>query len=149
MFNSLSLLFPGRVVTVWSRDPNAPAVLGDKADPLCVCGNLYVHIPIINHHARGSVYLSTLNLTHSRWYFRYFLSSPTERRTIGGFFGSHVWRMPWRILSFSPCRLTRVLGMGGVLRRNFGPNWNPPKAESNLTADYRPKLQQSVGALNS
>ena len=34
MFNSLSLLFPGQIITVWPRDPNAPAVLGDKADPL-------------------------------------------------------------------------------------------------------------------
>ena len=37
MFNSLSLLFPGWIITVWPRDPNAPAVLGDKADPLGGC----------------------------------------------------------------------------------------------------------------
>ncbi|KAF9783976.1 hypothetical protein BJ322DRAFT_1067874 [Thelephora terrestris] len=117
MFNSLSLLFPGRIITVWPRDPHAPAALGDKADPLGVCGNL-------------------------RWYFRYFFASRTERRRLGAFFKSRVWRMPWQI--FSPveeCRLTRVLGMEDVLRRNFGAKWDPPKAELDLNADYRPKPQ--------
>ena len=76
----------------------------------------------------------------SRWYFRYFLSSHSEQQTIGALLRSRVWRMPWQI--FSPvgeCRMTRVLGMEDVLRKNFGSGWNPPRAGLDLSVDYRPK----------
>ncbi|KAF9649487.1 hypothetical protein BDM02DRAFT_3186247 [Thelephora ganbajun] len=115
MFNSLSLLFPGRIITVWASDPYEPGSLEGKVNPLGICGDI-------------------------RWYFRYFLSSRSERRTIGILLKSRVWRMPWQI--FSPveeCRLTGVLGMEDVLRRNFGSSWNPPRAELDLSVDYRPK----------
>jgi hypothetical protein len=42
MFNSLSLLFPGRIITVWPRDPYAPAALENEVHPLGACGNLCV-----------------------------------------------------------------------------------------------------------
>ena len=77
----------------------------------------------------------------SRLYFRYFLSSQMERQAVGKFLVSHIWRMPWQI--FSPveeCRSARVLGMEVVLRRNFGPNWDPPEVELDLTVNYRPKF---------
>jgi len=45
MFNSLSLLFPGRIITVWPSDPYAPASLEDRVNPLGVCGDMYVLIP--------------------------------------------------------------------------------------------------------
>jgi len=114
MFNSLSLLFPGRIITVWPSDSHAPSSLQDKVNPLGICGD-------------------------TRWYFRYFFSSRSEQRAIGALLKSRIWRMPWQL--FSPveeCRLTRVLGMEDVLRRNFGSGWNPPMAGLDLAVDYRP-----------
>ena len=46
MFNSLSLLFPERIVTVWPSDPYAPGALEDETNPLGVCGDTYVLIPL-------------------------------------------------------------------------------------------------------
>ena len=51
MFNSLSLLFPGRIITVWPSDPSAPGLLEDRANPLGVCGDTYVLIPHLHHAA--------------------------------------------------------------------------------------------------
>ena len=45
MFNSLSLLFPERIITVWPSDPYAPDSSEDEANPLGVCGDTYVLIP--------------------------------------------------------------------------------------------------------
>jgi len=135
MFNSLSLLFPGRIITVWPGDPHAPGLLEDKVNPLGVCGDTYVPIPRFHYPA----VIFNSNLMCSRWYFRYFLSSQPEQHTVGALLKSRVWRMPWQI--FSPveeCRLTRVLGMEDVLRRNFGSGWNPPMAGLDLAVDYRP-----------
>lgn len=135
MFNSLSLLFPGRIITVWPSDPYAPGLLEDKVNPLGVCGDMYVPIPPFHYPA----VIFNSNLVCSRWYFRYFLSSQQEQRTVGALLKSRVWRMPWQI--FSPveeCRLTRVLGMEDVLRRNFGSGWNPPMAGLDLAVNYRP-----------
>ena len=143
MFNSLSLLFPERIITVWPSDPYAPGSSEDEVNPLGICGDTYVLIPRFHHPAitvnNHTNFSSTPILIRSRWYFRYFLSSQSEQRTIGAFLKSRIWRMPWKI--FSPveeCRLTRVLGMEDVLRRNFGSGWNPPMAGLDLTVDYRP-----------
>ena len=51
MFNSLSLLFPGRIITVWPSDPYAPGSLKDEVNPLGVCGDMYVEIPRSHHPA--------------------------------------------------------------------------------------------------
>jgi len=140
MFNSLSLLFPGRITTVWPSDPDAPGSLETEVNPLGECGDMYVLIPRSHHtHNYGNL-SSTPILICSRCYFRYFLSSQSEQRAIGALLKSRVWRMPWKI--FSPvkeCRLARVLGMEDVLRRNFGSGWNPPGAGLDLSVDYRPK----------
>jgi len=79
------------------------------------------------------------SVMRSRWYFRYFLSSPLEQQTIGALLKSSVWRMPWQIFSpIEECRTTRVLGMEDILRRTFGSGWNPPEAGLDLSVDYRP-----------
>jgi len=143
MFNSLSLPSPGRIITVWPSDQYAPNSLEGEANPLGVCGDMYVLIPC-SHDPDIALVLrkfpSTLISTCSRWYFRCFLSSDQERQTVGALLRSRVWRMPWQI--FSPveeCRTTRVLAMKGVLRRIFGFGWNSPSAGLNLSMDYRPK----------
>ena len=40
MFNSLSLLFPERIITVWPGDQYAPNSLEDEVNPLGVCGDM-------------------------------------------------------------------------------------------------------------
>ena len=60
MFNSLSLLFPGRIITVWPSDPYAPGSLEDKVNPLGVCGDMYVLIlwapsPRLSSRSRTSI----------------------------------------------------------------------------------------------
>ena len=57
MFNSLSLLFPGRIITVWPRDPHAPAALKDEENPMGICGDLYVLI----HHFHHLVTMLTIS----------------------------------------------------------------------------------------
>ena len=143
MFNSLSLLFPERIITVWPSDQYAPNSLEDEVNPLGMCGDMYVLFSAsINRPQRSHFHEppSTPTSICRRWYFRYFLSSCPEQQTIGTLLKSSVWRMPWQI--FSPveeCRTTRVLGMEDILRRNFGSGWNPPAAGLDLSVDYRPK----------
>lgn len=141
MFNSLSLLFSGRIITVWPSDPYALNSLEDEANPLGACGDMCVMIPC-SHDITLIIIkpVSTLILIYRRWYFRYFLSSRTEQRAIGASLKSRIWRMPWQIFSsIEECRPTRVLGMEEVLRRNFGSSWNPPRAGLDLSVDYRPR----------
>ena len=45
MFNSLSLLFPERIITVWPSDQYAPNSLEDEVNPLGMCGDMYVLFP--------------------------------------------------------------------------------------------------------
>ena len=40
MFNSLSFLFPGRIITVWPGDQYAPNSLENEVNPLGVCGDM-------------------------------------------------------------------------------------------------------------
>lgn len=50
MFNSLSLLFPGRLITVWPSDPYVtPDPFEDEANPMGVCGDMCVLIPCSYH----------------------------------------------------------------------------------------------------
>lgn len=49
MFNSLSLLFPERIITVWPSDPDAPGSLEDEVHPLGECGTMYVLVPRSHH----------------------------------------------------------------------------------------------------
>ena len=131
IFNSLSLLFPGRIITVWPSDPHAPGSLEDEVNPLGMCGNMYVLISYptttLNNHP---IFSSAPISTRSRWYFRYFLASRSER----AFLKSGVWRI---FTSVKECQLARVLGMEDVLRRDFGLDCNPPMAGLDLTMDYQ------------
>ena len=56
MFNSLSLLFPGRIITVWPSDPYVQGSLKDEVNPLGVCGDTYVLIPGFRHPALTQLY---------------------------------------------------------------------------------------------
>lgn len=60
MFNSLSLLFPERIITVWPSDPHAPNLLEDEENPLGACGDTYVLIP--RSHLRPSHLQTSINL---------------------------------------------------------------------------------------
>ena len=61
MFNSLSLLFPGRIITVWPSDPHTPSSSEDEVNPLGECGDMYVPIPRSHHPVTT---LTTLETSH-------------------------------------------------------------------------------------
>ena len=59
MFNSLSFLFPGRIITVWPGDQYAPNSLENEVNPLGVCGDMYVLIPRSNHSTTTLMFMQT------------------------------------------------------------------------------------------
>jgi len=59
MFNSLSLLFPERIITVWPSDQYAPNSLEDEVNPLGMCGDMYVLSPLPSPSHTLTVFLRT------------------------------------------------------------------------------------------
>ncbi|THH05190.1 hypothetical protein EW145_g4982 [Phellinidium pouzarii] len=115
LINSLFLLHPERVVTVWHGDPVAPAALfrpetyssDDSELILGDCGNPW-------------------------YYYHYFLASEKERKAMSRVWDStwnlEIWRTEWWTRKRETCRVTRTLAMETLLKRTFGEAWTPPQA---------------------
>lgn len=113
LMNSLVLLHPERIITVWHNDPKSPARVGDIRNPalkdlvLGDCGN-------------------------TRRYFQFFLASETEqdaqRKRWDGAWNWRFWDVERWFRRRESCRVTRVLPMEWLLRRPFGDAWRSPEA---------------------
>lgn len=106
LINSLFLLFPERIITVWYRDLLAPAHSGVNSLPdegfLGACGGEW-------------------------WYYQFWLSGGVERDEMSETWikrpSQNTWKW-WR--SRQKCRLTGVLALQDLLQRQFGKSWKPP-----------------------
>ncbi|KAJ6620760.1 hypothetical protein B0H10DRAFT_1049848 [Mycena sp. CBHHK59/15] len=107
LINALFLLFPSRVITVWLDDPDAPA-----------------HkeiLPLTNEGALGNC--------HEEWfYYQFWLATSSARESMQKIWESSAWWKwgGWR--QRHECRLTRVLSVQDLLRRQLGNDWQAPKS---------------------
>ncbi|KAF8159869.1 hypothetical protein B0H34DRAFT_654926 [Crassisporium funariophilum] len=112
VFNSIFLLFPQRIFTVWVYDEKSPAIDG-----------LLHYAPNMTRGALGSC--------GPEWfYYQYWLSDPRTQEEMQEVWLTHD-REPekarwWKIRT--PCRVTNSLAMLDLLKRRFGDKWEPPRA---------------------
>lgn len=118
LINSLFLLFPGRIISVWFGDPsaNSNTAANDKT------------------HSRAFTTSNTMRLNPftncgSEWfYYQWWFSSPASRETMADYWLQHapLWEWLWK----GRCELRSLLLMEEVLKRKsvFGPEWTAPKA---------------------
>jgi hypothetical protein len=113
IINSLLLLFPERIITMWQNDPDVPdyPISSDDA-PLGPCGSL-------------------------QFYYQLFVASVDDLNVLRDFWKSKISWILRLWVSSQSCRLTRLLAMKDVLQRQFGYDWAPPKATIDATASYR------------
>lgn len=107
LINALIFLFPSRFATVWLFDQEAPAHKGvpdNSETPLGTCGS-------------------------SWFYYQWWLASAEEQEKTAGIwmrvedYSKESWSR-WR----TRCRVTRVMGMDMVLKRQFGRIWTHPSS---------------------
>jgi hypothetical protein len=107
LFNALLVLFNERIITVWTRDPRAPAA---KA----------------GFDFRSLKFISLGSCGPEWYYYQFWLSDRQTRDEMG-----KIWlandRKPenarwWKKLE-PECRCTRVLALTGLLKRTFGKEW--------------------------
>jgi hypothetical protein len=108
IFNTLFLLFPERIITMWSHDPTAPNYVGLPGWPLGPCGSTW-------------------------FYYQFFFASDDEQDAMRNLWKSEItW--PWSWFTDGLCRVARLLAMKDVLRNQFGENWEVP--EKTLDVDW-------------
>lgn len=110
--NALALLYAPRVLTVWYNDPEAPE-----------------HIAL----ARGPD-KSALGQCDSAWFYYQFFVADAETRAAMrtqwiAVASKWRWWGWWNARDTEPCRVTRVLGMEAVLKRQFGQTWRAPQSD--------------------
>ncbi|KAF5355469.1 hypothetical protein D9758_006310 [Tetrapyrgos nigripes] len=105
VFNSIMLLYPSRIITVWLTDPHAPAHKGlyrsVDAGMLGDCGNPW-------------------------FYYQFFLAEVSTRGKMREFWKAereYTWDW-WE--QRQTCRLTRLLTMKDLLGRRYGYRYIPP-----------------------
>lgn len=107
LINALIFLFPSRFATVWLFDQEASAHKGvpdNSETPLGTCGS-------------------------SWFYYQWWLASAEEQEKTAGIwmrvedYSKESWSR-WR----TRCRVTRVMGMDMVLKRQFGRIWTHPSS---------------------
>ncbi|KAJ7196493.1 hypothetical protein GGX14DRAFT_504749 [Mycena pura] len=105
VINALFLLFPSRIIGVWLGDPDAPAHVG--------------LLPLVDEGPLGNC--------GSEWfYYQFWLAAPAEQAASRADWESNSrWQWGWW-RQRQECRVTRVVAMQDLLRRRFGPDWNPP-----------------------
>lgn len=114
LMNSLFLLHPERIITVWHGDPESPAAFfkpettssDDSVRILGDCGDQW-------------------------YYYQFFLASELEqdamRRIWDKKWDWDFWHTDWWTRNRRSCRITRVLAMEWLLKRPFGEMWDPPE----------------------
>ena len=112
IFNSLFLLFPERIFTVWMNDPLAPAHQGITPSPSLV----------------PSLERGFLGECGAEWfYYQFWLADAQTRDEMRKIWiGEERWRKSGWWQERKLCRLTGAMSMMDVLRRAFGADWNPP-----------------------
>ncbi|PPQ80561.1 hypothetical protein CVT25_001595 [Psilocybe cyanescens] len=106
LINALFLLFPSRIITVWYRDPLAPA-----------------HAGVIPYFDEG--FLGACG--SDWWYYQFWLADRAVRDQMREMWaGWSKWaKWDW-YRERQKCRLTGVQGMQDLLQRQFGSKWVPP-----------------------
>lgn len=115
VMNSLILLHPENIITVWHNDPDAPqrvydprrAFSGKKDIILGDCGR-------------------------DRDYYQFFLASKEEqeasRQAWDAQWNLRFWELERWMRKRETCRVANVLPMEFLLRRRFGDSWRAPDA---------------------
>ena len=115
LINSLFLLHPERVITIWHGDPEAPAALfkpattstDDSVRILGDCGDQW-------------------------YYYQFVLANEHEqvrmRKIWDSVWDLDFWHLDWWTRKRESCRATRILPMEWLLKRPFGEMWYPPAA---------------------
>ncbi|PPQ71596.1 hypothetical protein CVT24_006456 [Panaeolus cyanescens] len=112
LFNSLFLLFPERMFTVWMNDPIAPAHKGIIPSP-----------SLIPSLERG--YLGECG---AEWfYYQFWLADQQTRDMMREIWVKEErWRKTGWWSERKLCRLTRAMSMSDFLKRAFSEDWKPP-----------------------
>ncbi|KAI5120807.1 hypothetical protein M0805_003205 [Coniferiporia weirii] len=116
LMNSLFMLHPERVITVWYKDPDAPAAAHTR--------------PSASLSGKSSLMLGDCG--DPWYYYQFFLASAEEQTASRSLWDAEwhydVWNIERWTHTQASCRATRVLAMESVLRRVFGDAWTPPHA---------------------
>ncbi|TFK50758.1 hypothetical protein OE88DRAFT_1680547 [Heliocybe sulcata] len=110
LINALFLLHPSRIITVWFADPHAP--------------NHSLTSKGWSWWDNGEGLLGRCGPTW--YYYQWWLAGDAEREAMRQVWGGKKWWWWGSGKDEEKCRDTRVLGMKGLLRREFGESWNPP-----------------------
>lgn len=115
LINSLFLLHPERILTVWHGDPEAPAALYKPATTS----------PAESYHILG-------DCGDPWYYYQFFLANEKEQDAMRSIWDAKwevdFWHKDWWTHKRASCRMSRLLPMEWLLKRPFGEAWYPPDA---------------------
>jgi len=113
LYNSLFLLFPERLITVWQYDNKAPEYVGLAEGPLGSCGGTW-------------------------WYYQFFVSNRRDQAKMKSIW-SPAEPVPskFTLKTSKECRMTRVLDMERVIKRKHGLDWKPPGRKLDINISQR------------